>query len=137
MKTLWVPYHFFVLEMDNRKNTTTLITLNSTENTDLLFERYKHFDGKFMLCMSGDSTGMIQPKRFVIFRRRECPGCSSIWYFRIRNSGLNHYLRSKPNNEQQITNFKRLIISRNENTAIFIFSKHIKHLYSSIYHFFL
>ena len=109
-----------LLEMENRKNSRTLITLNSTENTDFLFERYQNFDGKIMLCLNGNSTGNSTTQKISdFFEGRNIRDVRSFYGIsESGNSSLNHYLRNKLSNEQKITNFSTLNSSKDENTAI-------------------
>ncbi|QQM25861.1 N-6 DNA methylase [Elizabethkingia sp. M8] len=109
-----------LLEMGNKKSNRTLVTLHSTENTDLLFEQYKNFDGKLMLCLSGSAAGNTATQKISdFFEGRNIRDVRSFYGIsESGNSSLNHYLRNKLINEQKITNFSTLNISKDENTAI-------------------
>ena len=109
-----------LLEMENRKNSRTLITLHSAENVDFLFEQYKNFDGKVMLGLSGNATGNALTRKISNFF--ECRNVRDVRSFynisEFGNSNLNHYLRNKLRNEQKIASFSTLNISKDENTGI-------------------
>ena len=109
-----------LLEMENRKNSRTLITLHSAENMDFLFEQYKNFDGKLMLCLSGNAIGnAITQKISEFFEGRNVRDVRSFYGIsESGNSNLNHYLRNKLRNEQKIANFSTLNFSKDENAAI-------------------
>ncbi|SEH29887.1 Eco57I restriction-modification methylase domain-containing protein [Chryseobacterium culicis] len=109
-----------LLEIENRKNTRTLVTLNSAANTDILFEEYKHFDGKVMLCMSSSSQGNDATQRILnLFKGSNVRDVRPLYSIsETGNRTLNHYLINKVNNEQKISNFDTLNISKDENTTI-------------------
>ncbi|MCQ4139529.1 SNF2-related protein [Chryseobacterium sp. EO14] len=109
-----------LLEMENRKNSRTLITLNSPENIGFLFEKYKNFDGKIMLCLSGNSTGnVINQKISEFFEDENIRDVRSLYGIsESGNSNLNHYLINKLRGEQKITNFSTLIRSKDESPSI-------------------
>ena len=108
-----------LLEMENRKNSRTLITLHSSENIDFLFERYKNFDGKIMLCLNGNATGNTTTQKISdFFEDRNIRDVRSLYGIsESGNNNLNHYLRNKLSNEQKIINFNTLNSSKDENTA--------------------
>lgn len=109
-----------LLEMENRKNSRTLITLHSVENVNFLVEKYKNFDGKLMLCLSGSATGTAAIQKISdFFEGRNIRDVRSFYGIsESGNSNLNHYLRNKLRNEQKIANFSTLNFSKNENAAI-------------------
>ncbi|MCB4235782.1 hypothetical protein LDL59_13705 [Kaistella anthropi] len=46
-----------LLKLNNQNNGRTLVTLNYNENTGSFVERFKNYDGKIFLCLTGDDAG--------------------------------------------------------------------------------
>ena len=46
-----------LLKLNNQNNGRTLVTLNYNENTGSFVERFKNYDGKIFLCLTGDDDG--------------------------------------------------------------------------------
>ena len=109
-----------LLEMQNRKNSRTLVTLHATENTNFLFDHFNNYDGKIMLCLSGSSKGNTATQKILdFFEGKNVRDVRSFYSISaLENSNLNHYLRNKLSKEQKITNFNLSNISKDENTAI-------------------
>ena len=46
-----------LLQLNNQTNSRTIITLNAEQNAEKFVERFKNYEGKMFLCLTGDDIG--------------------------------------------------------------------------------
>ena len=59
-----------LLKLNNQNNGRTLVTVNSGENIEKFVDRFKNYDGKIFLCLTGDDDGnRLSHSLFLFFTK--------------------------------------------------------------------
>lgn len=86
-----------LLQDNHRKNTRTLVTLNSVTNVDKFIARYSAFSGKIFLCLDGDSAGTSATQKILNeLKDRDIKDIRPLYQISENaNNDLNDYLKKK------------------------------------------
>lgn len=109
-----------LLQMNKQVNNRTLITLNSSSNTDKFLNRYQNYDGKMFLCLTGDRYGdNITRKILTEFNGVNIKDVRKLYEIsENRHRNLSEYLKNKLNRQHINTNLVKPKNSENESNAI-------------------
>ena len=94
-----------LLKLNNQNNGRTLVTLNYNENTGSFVERFKNYDGKIFLCLTGDDDGNRSTQKILNeFQNKNIKDIRLLYGISENgNQNLEEYLKNKPQVQEKNT----------------------------------
>ena len=109
-----------LLQINNQKNSRTLVTLNSTTNLDKFLDRYRDYKGKIFLCMDGDKAGNQATEKILnMLSDKDVKVIRALYNISENgNNDLNEYLQNKLKIQNKNINLVEQNSEENENIKI-------------------
>lgn len=105
-----------LLKLNNQNNGRTLVTLNYNENTGSFVERFKNYDGKIFLCLTGDDAGNRSTQKILNeFQNKNIKDIRLLYGISENgNQNLEEYLKNKLQVQEKNTTLVEQKTIRNE-----------------------
>jgi len=105
-----------LLKLNNQNNGRTLVTLNYNENTGSFVERFKNYDGKIFLCLTGDDDGNRSTQKILNeFQNKNIKDIRLLYGISENgNQNLEEYLKNKLQVQEKNTTLVEQKTIRNE-----------------------
>jgi Type I restriction-modification system methyltransferase subunit len=105
-----------LLKMNNKSNGRTLVTLTSNENTEMFVDRFKNYDGKIFLCLTGDDAGDKSTQKILNeFKNKNIKDIRLLYGISENgNQNLEEYLKNKLQVQEKNTTLVEQKTIRNE-----------------------
>ena len=105
-----------LLKLNNQNNGRTLVTLNSGENIEKFVDRFKNYDGKIFLCLTGDDDGNRSTQKILNeFKNKNIKDIRLLYGISENgNQNLEEYLKNKLQVQEKNTTLVEQKSIRNE-----------------------
>ncbi|MDN5578115.1 MAG: N-6 DNA methylase, partial [Chryseobacterium sp.] len=105
-----------LLKLNNQNNGRTLVTVNSGENIEKFVDRFKNYDGKIFLCLTGDDDGNRSTQKILNeFQNKNIKDIRLLYGISENgNQNLEEYLKNKLQVQEKNTTLVEQKTIRNE-----------------------
>ena len=105
-----------LLKLNNQNNGRTLVTVNSGENIEKFVDRFKNYDGKIFLCLTGDDAGNRSTQKILNeFKNKNIKDIRMLYGISENgNQNLEEYLKNKLQVQEKNTTLVEQKSIRNE-----------------------
>jgi len=105
-----------LLKLNNQNNGRTLVTVNSGENIEKFVDRFKNYDGKIFLCLTGDDAGNRSTQKILNeFKNKNIKDIRMLYGISENgNQNLEEYLKNKLQVQEKNTTLVEQKTIRNE-----------------------
>ena len=105
-----------LLKLNNQNNGRTLVTVNSGENIEKFVDRFKNYDGKIFLCLTGDDDGNRSTQKILNeFQNKNIKDIRLLYGIsKNGNQNLEEYLKNKLQVQEKNTTLVEQKTIRNE-----------------------